>query len=374
MSEHGTLGRRGATDPVAGSGVVVFRRTGNIGDIDAIDEYSRRLVDALVADGVEARYEAGGLRPVLAAASRPAWVLLQYNPFRFGRRGFAPGLARDALRLRHRSVPLLIMVHEAWVPMVGWRTRLIGRWQRMQLRMLLRLSEAVLTSTEALARELGHEAAHMPIATNISPVPISPRAARDRLGLNSKLTVTLFGRAHESRAHDHSEAAIAALARAYGAHRLVILNLGADAPRPRVPPAVELRSPGCLAPEELSRELSASDIVLLPLTDGVSTRRGTLMAALAHGRPVLGLRGHSTDTVLAAAPDALVLTPVGEPSAFARTAVELAGDPARLRQIGEAGRRLYEAEFDWPVLARNVGAVLESITARRRRTAVAGKR
>jgi glycosyltransferase involved in cell wall biosynthesis len=98
------------------------------------------------------------------------------------------------------------------------------------------------------------------------------------------------------------------------------------------------------------------------------------MAALAHGRPVLGLHGHSTDRVLADAPDALVLTPVGEPRAFARTAVELTGDPARLRHIGEAGRRLYEAEFDWPVLARNLGAVLESTSLRSLRSAVAGKR
>jgi hypothetical protein len=244
VSEHTRLGRPGATDPVGGSGIVVFRRTGGVGDIDAIDEYSRRLVDALAATGVEARYEPGGLRPVLAAGSRPPWVLLQYNPFRFGRWGFAPGLVRDALRLRRRGVPLLIMVHEAWVVMVGWRMTLMGLWQRLQLRVLGRLAEAMLTSTEALARELGHGAVHMPIATNVSPVGMSPRAARDRLGLNGKLIVTLFGRAHESRAFDHSDAAIAALAQAYGGHRLVILNLGADAPLPRVPPAVELHRRG----------------------------------------------------------------------------------------------------------------------------------
>jgi hypothetical protein len=348
-----------------GSGVVVYHRTGGIDDIDAIDEYSRRLVGALGATGVEARYTPGGLSSVLAAGARPAWVLIQYNPFRYARWGFAPGLVRDALLLRRRGgTQLAIMVHEAWVSMTDWRSTLMGLWQRAQLRGLLRLADGVMSSTEALAREIGSGAVHVPIATNITPVPTSSRAARDRLGLDGRLAVALFGRAHETRAFDHTQAAIAALAKAHGASQLVILNLGADAPQPRVPPGVEVCSPGRQAPDELSLRLAASDLVLLPFTDGISTRRTTLMAALAHGRPVLALRGHNTDAVLAEARDALALAPAGDLTAFARAAVELTRDPSRLHAIGEAGRQLYESRFDWPVVARSVAAVLEHTTAR----------
>ena len=95
--------------------MVVFRRTGGVGDIDAIDDYSSRLVGALVASGLSARYEPRGLMPVLAAARRPPWILLQYNPFRYGRWGLAPGLVRDVLAVRRRGVPFAITVHEAWV-------------------------------------------------------------------------------------------------------------------------------------------------------------------------------------------------------------------------------------------------------------------
>jgi glycosyltransferase involved in cell wall biosynthesis len=346
------------------TGVVVFRRTGAVDDIDAIDEYSRRLVDALLARGIDVRYEAGGLAPVLGATSSPDWVLLQYNPFRYGRGGLALGLMRDALRLRRRNIALAIMVHEAWVPMDAPRRTLIGLWQRLQLRFLLRLAGAVMTSTEALARELGRGALHMPVATNVSPVATSPQAARDRLRLDGKLTVALFGRANDSRAYDYVDAAIAALSQTYGADHLVVLNLGADAPLPHVPPGVELRSPGRQTADELSRGLWASHMVLLPLTDGVSTRRGTLMAALAHGRPVLGLTGHNTDTVLTDAHDALALSPMGESAAFAQAAVDLAGDACRLQNLGDAGRRLYEARFDWPVLARDVDTMLRSLGRR----------
>jgi glycosyltransferase involved in cell wall biosynthesis len=354
----------------AGSaGVVVYRRTGGDGEIDAIDEYSRRLVAALAALGMEARYEPGGLAAVLAAERAPAWILLQYNPFRFGRWGFAPGLVRDALTLRRAGVPLAIMVHEAWVGMTDWRTSLMGLWQRAQLRAALRLADSVMTSTEALAREIGRDAVHVPIATNITPVPTSREAARERLGLGSgldldgRLAIALFGRAHPSRAIDHAEAAIGALARAHGTERLAVMNLGADAPPLKVAAGVEVHTPGVLASDELSLRLHASDLVLLPLTDGLSTRRGTLMAALAHGRPVVGLLGHNTDAVLAEARDALALTAVGDRSGYARAAVELSADPGRLRAIGAAGLRLYESRFDWPVIARRVRAQIETLIA-----------
>ena len=340
------------------SGVVVYRFTGGI---DAIHEYSLRLVDALRESGREVRYLSDGLAPLLADPAEPAWVLLQYNAFRYGKWGFAPGLVRDAVRLqRRKGTRLSIMVHEAWVPMIDWRSTLMGLWQRVQLRALMRLADRVMTSTEALAREIGGGAVHTPIATNITPVPTSRAAARDGLDLGEKLVVALFGRAHPSRALDYAEAAIAALADAHGAAGLAVLNLGADAPPLHVSPAWTSVRRGA-SEDELSLGLLASDIILLPFTDGVSTRRGTIMAALAHGVPVLGLNGHNTDAVLAQATDAIVLTSVGDRAAFAHATVELTRDPARMRAIGDAGRRMYESCFDWPLLAEGVASQLDTM-------------
>lgn len=356
-----------------GQGVVVFRRTGSAEDVDAIDQYSRHLVEALANRGVGARYEPAGLSPVAAAAAwdRPAWVALQYNPFRYGRAGFAPALGRDALRLKRAGVPLVVMVHEAWVKMVDPRATLIGAWQRRQLRALVRLADATTTSTEVLAREIGHASVHVPVAANIAPVPATGAQARRLLGLDDVLTVTLFGRAHPSRALDHAEAAIGVLARSHGGEKLAVLNLGADAPRPKVPSGVKVVSPGRQDERALSLGLSASDVVLLPFIDGVSTRRGTLMAALAHGRAVVGLAGENTDSILAAHRDAITLTPVGDRDAFTRAVLNLAVDPDRRRALGDAGRRLYEANFDWPVLAAKVIGVLDAIVREPAAVAVA---
>ena len=350
--------------PTVAPGVVVWHARGGI---DAIDQYSERLIGALRAVGQEARYFRAGLSPVLNDSRMPPWVLIQYNPFRYGRFGCAPWLLRDAIRLRCRNVPLAIMVHEAWVPMTGWRTALMGVWQRAQLRLLMRLSGYVMASTEALARELGHGAVHNPVASNITPVPTSPEAARDELGLPPALVVTVFGRAHESRALDVAASAIAAIAAARGDANTIVLNLGADAPALGLPAHLDVRNPGPASERELSLHLLASDLVLLPFTDGVSTRRGTLMASLAHGRAVIGSRGRNTDAVLVAHPEALALAPVGDLDAYVDAAVALAADCSRRQAMAEAGRRLYDRSFDWPLVAARVIAALDAITARRGR-------
>jgi glycosyltransferase involved in cell wall biosynthesis len=345
-----------------GGGLVVYRTTGGI---DAIDQYSRRLVDALRAHGNDVQYEPGGLGSALATSYAPDWVLLQYNPFQYGRMGVAPGMLRDALELRRRTrAPLVVMVHEAWINITDLKSGAIGLWQRIQLRSLLKLADGVMTSTEALAREIGSGAAHVPIPANITPVDLTADEARERLGLGGRIVVTLFGRRNPSRALDYAVVAIEMLRDTYGAARLAVLNLGADSPPLSLSPGIKAISPGAISAEALSTHLWASDVVLLPFADGLSTRRTTLMAALAHGKPVVGLEGSNTDEVLRQAGDALVLVPTGDRDAFARAVVDLLEQPARMRSIGERGRRLYESRFDWPLAAEQVLALMSRMTSR----------
>jgi glycosyltransferase involved in cell wall biosynthesis len=104
--------------------------------------------------------------------------------------------------------------------------------------------------------------------------------------------------------------------------------------------------------------LSAADLFLAPFSDGVSARRSSAMSALQHGVPVLTTDGPLTDSLLRDA-NAIALTAVGDSVAFEVEAVSLAASAERRRMLGNAGRALYETEFDWPVLARRfVAAVL----------------
>ena len=340
---------------------MVYRRST---DVDAIDEYSRRLVNALCDSGVPTRYIADGLSSARVQVADPRWILLQYNPFSYGPWGVAPGLIREAFSFRRRTgVPLAVSVHEAWVDKHDrgrerWRSALMGAYQHAQLASLLRVADVVIAATQALVRKLRHDAIHVPVGSNVTPLAITRNSARQRLDLHDEVVVTLFGRAHPSRALEYATAAIELLAEARGPGAVKVLNLGLGAPRIDTPREIAVATPGHLETDELSVCLRASDILLLPFADGLSTRRTTLMAGLAHGLPVVGLYGPKTDEVLTGSPDALTLTPVGDIGAFAHATLQLANDPGRLRTSGELGRELYERHFDWPVTASRVAAAL----------------
>ena len=335
------------------SGLVVYRNTGGV---DAIAEHSRRLVAALAGAGLAAQYVDDGLASARRRVAGPPWVLLQYNPFSFGHWGVAPGLIGDALLLRRAGALFALFVHEPWSDRYDWRSTLMSAYQRVQLRALLRAADVVMATTEGRAQMLRRDALHVPVGTNITPVDTTASAARARLGISSELVVALFGTGHPSRALGDAEVAIDALAERGGVGSVRVLNLGRGAPPLAVRAGVKVDTPGQLDAAELSWRLSASDVLLLPFTDGVSTRRTTLMAGFAHGVPIVASRGADTDELLIRHPDALVLTPPG--GGFARAVADLTADRSRLHAVGAAGRRLYDSHFDWPITARRVASAL----------------
>ena len=305
--------------------------------------------------GHPATYAPNGLRAVRRAGSRPDWILLQYMPFSYGRWGVAPGLIRDAIALKRTTGARLgVLVHEAWIAMTDWRSCLLGGYQRMQLRSLLRVADAIAATTESVTRALGGRAVHVPVGSNITPSAMTRNAARSQLGIDDELVVTLFGRGHPHRALEHAEEALGALVARQGADTLRVFNLGVDAPALQVPSGLRVHTPGELPAESVALHLRASDLLLMTFTDGVSTRRTTLMAGLAHALPVVGLRGTSTDRMLLCQPEALVLTPMGDRDAFARAVLDITADPARLQRAGTAARALYANNFDWPAAVRRL--------------------
>lgn len=332
--------------------------------VDAIDEYSRRLVAALCERGVLAQYVGDGLGAARREVAVPSWILLQYNPFAYGRWGFAPSLISQALRFRRETgAPLALCVHEGWVHFrdrgrAPWRSAVMGAYQHAQLAALASAADVVIATTEALVHTLRRGAIHVPVGSNVTPVAAGHDAARARIGVHDELVVALFGTGHPSRALEYATAAIRHVADARGPRSLKVLNLGVGAPRLDLAPEIAVVSPGHLEPDELSLHLRASDMLLLPFMDGASTRRTTLMAGLAHGLPVVGLRSAATDRVLAERPDALTLTPIGDVAAYCDATLALAQDADRRDRVGHAARELYLVEFDWPVLARRVAAAL----------------
>ena len=117
---------------------------------------------------------------------------------------------------------------------------------------------------------------------------------------------------------------------------------------------------GPLTGDALSACLQSCDLMMQPYPDGASTRRGTLMAALAHGLPVVTTAGRLTETFWRDS-DAAAVVSAGDDAAFVREISSLATDPARRRRIGDAARLTYEARFS---VARLVTTLRAGLTAR----------
>jgi glycosyltransferase involved in cell wall biosynthesis len=110
---------------------------------------------------------------------------------------------------------------------------------------------------------------------------------------------------------------------------------------------------GGLAPADVSTHLAACDVLVQPYDDGASTRRGSLMAGVALGRPTIANRGPSTEDLWSSA-RAIHLTDSFAPHALAGGVTKLLADAALRERIGESARRLHAERF---AMAHTVAAL-----------------
>ncbi len=302
----------------------------------------------------------------IAAADRPDWALLQYNPFCYGRWGLNLHLPETMRRLRRVSpgTRVAVMVHEPFVPVITPQFAVLAAWQRWQLWRLGGDADVLFFSIDAWQRRFqrwfpGKPVYHLPVGSNIPRVPICRAEARARLGIQEDAVVLgLFGTAGGGRMLERFKEALTAL-RAAGVpaqalyvgpdSREICMALG-DA---------NVIAEGPFPAEEVSRRLSAMDISLAAYGDGVSTRRGAFMAALQHGLATVGTRGPLTDAVLEQeSPHSFLLADVNKPDPFSAAAVGLA-ENARLRQrFGQEAQRLYAREFAWAAIVQKLQEAL----------------
>jgi glycosyltransferase involved in cell wall biosynthesis len=350
--------------------------------VGGIQDYSRRLLEALSRrravrptllirqpDGSWLQ-TAGPAAPELvtdlpAALRANDVVVLQYNPFMYGRWGFAPWLPLLLARARRSPRPprIGLMIHETYIPALTFRSGVMSLWQRMQLRALRAGADVVMASIELWANRLratrpAKDTFHVPVSSNLPDRSVFREEERARAAIGeTTIVVATIGSDHPSLLREYVVAALNDLA---GRHfDVVFLNLGAGAPAPRgLSERIEVRTPGLVSAEELALMLATADIFLAPFVDGVSTRRTSLMAALQHGLAVVGTEGPLTDGIFRREQIALVLTPVGRVSLFADAVVRLAESEGERRALGMAGRELYEREFDWPVLSSRLIAAM----------------
>ena len=106
---------------------------------------------------------------------------------------------------------------------------------------------------------------------------------------------------------------------------------------------------GYLADERVSTYLQAADIMVMPYRDGVSLRRGTLMAALAHGRPLISTIPAEPIPQLAHGENIWLVVP-DDAAALTQAVKALAADPDLRGRLGQGAEKL-AGLFSWDKIA-----------------------
>lgn len=299
------------------------------------------------------------------AERRPDWLHIQYQT---GAYGMQAGVNLLPWRLRRlpQGPRVAVTFHDLLEPYLFPKAGPLRRWVTMRL---ARDSDAVVTTNTsdaaALARA-GLRPTVIPIGSNI---PVAPPEGYGRTAWRAAqgiapeaLLVAYFGLLSPSKGVDLLVAALAELPPAIP-WRLLLIGGEATAPQDvryaaevraqiaRIGMADRVTITGQLAPAQVSAHLLAADLAALPFRDGASFRRGSLLAALAHGCPVVTTAPADADTSAQLRHDIeALLVPAGSAQALGRAIERLARSPDLRGAIGARGRAL-AAQFGWPAIA-----------------------
>lgn len=342
------------------------------GETSGMRDHAALLAQALAPEGVScsmhwlareheslgaARAETGAwarrLREELLR-ERPDVVLLHYSPFAYSYRG-VPLLLRSTLAaLREARAPVVTFMHECAYPWRAgdWRGNLWAATQRAALIEVMRASRAAVVTTDFRAEWLGSRRwlprmplALAPVFSTLPPPGSGQHPERRNL-------VGLFGYAFQGAAVALVLDALGLLERRGIEVRLLLL--GAPGPasaagetwlagaRERGIDSL-LSFTGRLPAQELSDALARCDVLLFSAAAGPTSRKTTLAASLASGRPVLATDGPRRWSELIERDAAALAAPTASALADALAAMladEAAGDALGRRGRAFAGERM----------------------------------
>jgi glycosyltransferase involved in cell wall biosynthesis len=310
-----------------------------------------------VNDGGRLRSTVAATRALLAIArrtERPTTVLWNYAPVPSGYRGLPGPAAFFGLALRLRGIRVVVVLHELAEP---WRrqpaaTRVRSLAAVLALIWVLLGAHAWVVTTEQRARRLGAVRAALrrplrfiPVFSNLGETPApEPQEASDGF---------VVGVLDYAATYARPDVVIGALRQLQHDGPVTMVLIGS--PGPGTPKAARwtdlaaamglasVTATGILPAEELGHRLAAMDVIVLPNAQGPASRKGTLAAALAHGRPVVSLDGPMRWQRLVDA--GAVLVAPAEAAALAEVLHGLRSDPARRRHLGQTGGAFYAREM-----------------------------
>jgi glycosyltransferase involved in cell wall biosynthesis len=292
----------------------------------------------------------------------------------------------SSLRGMERRPHVVVTFHDLRVPYLFPKAGAVRRGVTLAL---ARWSDAVIAtnvedyqslrhwySTQRFPRRssVGHPSLHLiPIGSNIDPRPPADydrEAWRRSLGVDEGgVLLCYFGFLNESKGGETLFRALAEVVRrGWQAKLLMIGGQVGDSDPTNVAYAERIQVlatelglydrvlwTGYTDAEQVSANLLAADICVLPYRDGASYRRGSFMAALAHGLPIVSTRPRTPiDTLVDG--DNILLVPADDPLATADAVQRLASTPELHGRLARGALELART-FTWDSIAAKTAQV-----------------
>ena len=345
-----------------------------------VGDYTRCLAEALAGQGEQVTVVAsaawlgparGGVA-VLPILDEPApwWrvvpadvVNLQYAPDLYRGR-------RRALRAT-LSTPAVVTVHTLLDATLG--SRVAALWLLTSARHVIAANEEVTGMVRRRLPWLARGLTEIPIGSNIATAPAGdPAVTRAALGVPAGAPLLAhFGLVYPGKGLETLLEALAILRRSAPEARLVVVGDTRETERPyradlealavALGIARAVTWTGRRTDEEVSRILAAADVFVAPFDGGASIRRGSLMAGLAHGLPVVSTTSAVASAYLRDGDDVALVAP-RDPAALAARLAVLLDSPAQCARLAEGARKL-AARVAWPAIAEETRAVYRRVLA-----------
>jgi glycosyltransferase involved in cell wall biosynthesis len=336
---------------------------------DGVADYCAFLAKALEARGIQmslARVrwmEDGWFNGLLelwreCLGWRGQWVILQYTALSWSRHGFPFGAVAILAILRRRGVRCAVVFHEPYRQSESSAQlidRIRGACQDWTARALYRRSEKAIFAdpleTIAWLPKTETRAIYIPIGANI-PTPL-PRSSCQE---NGRKTVAIFCLSampnRQREVHDISKA-MRSVALSGTRLRVVFLGRGTAEATEEIESAfrrssVEVLNLGLRSAEEISRILCNADVMLC-VRGKIFPRRGSALAGVACGLPIIAYAGGAEGTPLAEA--GIVLVPYRDCEALGGALARVLEDQRYWQELYERNERVQREYFSWDRIA-----------------------
>jgi glycosyltransferase involved in cell wall biosynthesis len=350
---------------------------------DGVRDYCCYLRDALAIEGVnltltQVRWAEMGLKAsrqeLLAAVDgkENAFFLLQYTALSWSRRGFALAAVRILKLLKKNGARVAVVFHDP-DGYAGGRAvdRCRRALQRYAMKQLVRLSDlAIFTLPRDKISWLPadtHNFVFIPVGANL---PAPERAWEEqRNSTASKPLVAVFSLSDEptlAKEVGQIAQAVSNAAKQVGPVEVVVLGRNSESGGAALRLALtgsgaEVRIVGLISADEVVRVLGASDVMLFA-RGPISSRRGSAIAGIACGLPVIAEAGWELASPITEAGVVLVpekLVPEGFGAALAR----VLSDSSYRASLAERSRNAQSKYFSWSVIARQYAQAMRRVAA-----------